>query len=774
MTKPKTNPAPTKSKALASLEYALLAFYLCVITLRTIFTEGPGTQSMSMPTNLGDTLYSLSVSACLLFSFVLWILWNLYSKRLSYRPTGIEIGLCLFFIAAVISCFAASDKRMAINNVVIFVSPVLCSLILVQILDSREKILLSLAVIAALGVLSAYQCFEQLVAGNQAMIEQYEEDPQSMLEPLGIEPDSLQHFLFEHRLYAGNVRAYFTTRNSAGSFLLIAYFCAVALAVDRIKNRKPPSPNKRRFQAGDIFIIVLLFALALTKSKGSIIGLLFAMLLYALYLGLAKYLKKYKKAVLSACILLCIAGISAIIWYGLKHDRLPGGNSMLVRWQYWHASAKMYADHPLTGVGPGNFTYFYPRYKPTAALESVSDPHNFPLNILTQYGPLGLVGFLAMIIIPLLKIIFPKNPAPPVDAMQKPRTFKTQAITSVLILWLILVLGRLLIAPAAQTGNLAVIIYTFTRFMIPAVVIFAISFLLFKKPIQTIEKAEHKTPQTNFTAAVLFCGLLGLLLHSMTDFAIFEPGVYTVFWAVTACLIATVSLTNPQREFILRPTPILKRTSVVTAVVLFAAFLIYAFIPVAKTTTTIEKSNRAVSLGRLDSAHNLLDAATAYDNLSPVAPSLNARLYLYHAALVPNQSGDLFNRAQECLKTAIERNPAGFKNFERLSQAYLHHAELSSGLQRADLLDNALEAAEKAIELYPGCGRLHFNLAQIAEEMDETEIALEYYGKAIHIENLYRGQFRSMYPNREKIVSRLGEEKYQTAIERIKELSSAP
>jgi len=774
MTKPQTNTGTPKSKALASLEYALLAFYLCVIALRTIFTEGPGTQSMSMPNNLGDTLYSLSVSACLLFSFVLWIILNICGKRLSYRPTGIEIGLCLFFIAAVISCFTASDKRMAINNVIIFVSPVLCALLLVQILDSREKILLSLAVIAALGVLSAYQCFEQLVAGNQAMIEQYEQDPQSMLEPLGIEPDTLQHFLFEHRLYAENVRAYFTTRNSAGSFLLIAYFCAVALAVDRIRNRKSDPMNKRKYQASDILIMILLLAVVLTKSKGAIIGLFFALVLYALYLGLAAQLKAHRKAVLAACILLCIAGVTSIVWYGLKHDRLPGGNSMLVRWQYWRASAKMYADHPLTGVGPGNFTFFYPRYKPAAALESVSDPHNFPLNILTQYGPLGLVGFLAMIIIPLWKIIFPRPTAPPTDTGQKPRTFKTPVMTFLLILWLCLILARLLIKPAAETGDLAVIIYTITRFLIPAVVIFAVSFLLFKKPIHTTEKVKHKTPQTNFTVAVLFCGLLGVTLHSLTDFAIFEPGIYTAFWAMTACLIATVSLTNPQREFVVQPAPAVKITAVVTVILLCWAFLAYAFIPVAKTTKTIEKSNHAVSLGQLENAHNLLDEAAAQDTLSPVAPSLNARLYLYHANLVPDKSSDLFARAQKCLKTSIERNPAGFKNFERLSEAYLRHAGISSGRQQADLLGKAFDAAKEAIELYPGCGRLHFNLAQIAEKTGNTETAIEHYEKAVDIENQYRNQFRIMYPEREKIVSRLGAEKYQTAVERAKALSSTP
>ena len=61
----------------------------------------------------------------------------------------------------------------------------------------------------------------------------------------------------------------------------------------------------------------------------------------------------------------------------------------------------MVADHPLTGVGPGNFACIYHQYKPPSAPETVSDPHCFVLSILTQYGPLGLLGFLAIILVPL-------------------------------------------------------------------------------------------------------------------------------------------------------------------------------------------------------------------------------------------------------------------------------------------------------------------------------------------------------------------------------------
>ena len=78
---------------------------------------------------------------------------------------------------------------------------------------------------------------------------------------------------------------------------------------------------------------------------------------------------------------------------------------MLVRWQYWRASVEMYRDFFPNGVGPGNFATFYTRYKPPAALETVSDPHNFLLSLLTQYGLIGFIGFITLFFIPLSKVL---------------------------------------------------------------------------------------------------------------------------------------------------------------------------------------------------------------------------------------------------------------------------------------------------------------------------------------------------------------------------------
>ncbi|MHC4597054.1 MAG: hypothetical protein ACYS19_19180, partial [Planctomycetota bacterium] len=171
MTKPPIDSDLSKSRGLVSLEYILLALCVCVIALRTTFTEGPAMQSTTLLTNLSDTVYSLSVSAVLIFSFVLWLVWSFFSKRFLYRLTGIEIGLCLFCVAAVAAGFAAANKRVAITNVAVFLAPPLMALLLVQILDSQSKIKLVLAVIAALGVVSTYQCIDQFFTSNQMTIE---------------------------------------------------------------------------------------------------------------------------------------------------------------------------------------------------------------------------------------------------------------------------------------------------------------------------------------------------------------------------------------------------------------------------------------------------------------------------------------------------------------------------------------------------------------------------------------------------------------------------
>jgi len=764
----------SKSKGWAIFECVLLGVCLCVITLRATVTESPTIQSTTLPSNVGDIVYSLSVSAVLIFALVVWLLAGFLSGRFIYRFTGIEFGLVLLCGASAAACFTAADKRLAVANVTMVLAIVFMAILLVQILDSRTKVRLALAVIAAMGIVSAYQCAEQIFVSNQMTIEQYEQSPQTILEPMGIEKGSLQQFLFEDRLYSGSARGFFTTRNSVGSFALLTCFAAIALFIERLRNRKFDSAWRTHLLCYGIATSAVIFGFVIIRSKGAIIGLLFSGGLFVAFLRFGDWIKRHRKTIIIACLTLGAAASAAIIWYGLGHGRLPGGNPMLVRWQYWQASAKMYADHPLTGIGPGNFSQCYPRYKPAEALESVADPHNFVLSVLTEYGPFGLAGFLAMMFIPLWKVISPYRPHTPEASKHQP-AFRTLAIAILIIVSAALLLIRPIAMPVTSSGSIDVMIYIVVTLYVTPVFIFIVGFLLLTTPSRNTQytspaSSEAKARNTNIVVPALIGAVIGLLIHNLIDFAIFEPGVFTTFWAMIACLIAEDSFQHPQRQFVLKSTPIAKIAAVVAATAIIGAYLNYALIPAAASTAKIQQANKAISDGWFELAHNLLDKAAQDDPLSPTASFMNGRLYLHHFETTGGKNQDLLFLAENHLKTAIRRNKQSFKYFEQLAQVYMWLAEISPGQDKEKYLDKAFQTMSLAIERYPGCERLRFKLAQIAEQLGKTDIALEQYEETIRIEDSYRTQFRTMYPQRKNIVSRLGQEKYQFALKRIKEL----
>ncbi|MCP4610826.1 MAG: O-antigen ligase family protein [Planctomycetes bacterium] len=781
MIKPTINSVESKSKALVCLEYILLVLCICVIVLRTTFTEGPTVQSAAVPSSITDSLYglpiwravlissfSMFVSTALIFSFVTWIVLSLCSRKFSYRLSGIETGLLFFCVAAVISGIAAPDKRGAINNFTGLAAPILMTLLLVQILDSQTKIKLILVLIVALGMVSTYRCWEQYT-DNEHLIKFYEQDPDAALTQHRIAPNSLEHFQFEHRLYSKDISGFFTTSNSAGSFAMMGSFAAIVLLIGKFKKRNSDSLEIAWLIMRGIGVVILIFGLVITKSKGAIIASVFAATMFVIYLCFGNRLKAYKKTILIGCLLLGIAGIGIVVQYGLTHGRLPGGNSMLVRWQYWNASAKMYGDHLFTGVGPGNFSHFYPHYKPASASESVADPHNFLLSILTQYGPVGLIGFLAMICIPLWTVLSGRKVNCSSEIHPPAPAFKKTAIAMAIIVSAILLLIRPIIFPLPPTT-------TPQERQAGIIILYIMPLIIFIAGLLLSSAGEtSKLSHWGITIAALFCAVLGVVFHNLIDFAIFEPGVFTVFWVIIACMIVIYSQTYPREQVVLKPAPFVKILTVAGGMVFIVVYLNYVFIPVSKTSAKIQLANRAIFAGRFEQAYKLLDGASEDDSLSSDALSLNSKLYLHHFKLTSSVNRELLLAAEKKSLGAIERNRASFKNYERLTEVYTLLADISKQQEKIDWLNKAYENTLFTVEnLYPGCARLRIELAKVSDLLGKTDTAISQYEKAIEIEDEYRAQFREMYPKREEIVSRLGDKKYLFAKQRIKDLRSQP
>lgn len=736
-----------------------LALCLCVLALRVTYTEAPTVQTLTLAGGLIDTIYSLTLSGLLIFSFVAWIVVRFVRNRPTYRFTGMEIGLGLFIIAAVVSSVGASDKRAALNHATILIAPIFGAMLLSQVLDSPAKVRLVLIAIVALGIVSAYQCAEQFLVSNAITIEQYEKDPNMLLTPLGIEPGTFQHFLFEHRLYSRGIRGFFTTSNSAASFAICASFAGVALLAGRIGSVPDRSERLRHVGPTLAAVILLVAGLLLTQSKGGIVAFLVGLAVFGLFMALDRRPSmnrgRVRVLVFSAMLLCIVTGGLAAVHYGRTHGQLPGGNSMLVRWQYWTASAQMYADHPVVGVGAGNFSDHYPHYKAAAALESVADPHNWPLSLILQYGPLGLLGFLAMLGPVLWRSILPAQRTAEDDQTGVWTASKKIALAMLLVLGLCLLLVRPLLIPTSDADDFDVRIYEAITLFVTPVAAFLIGFLLAAAPVET-QQSPSGLAQSALSAS-LVAAVLAVLLHNLIDFAIFEPAVWMACWMLLACLAALRRHKEPPVQTVAPRSSRRKQLSAVAAAALLVAYVCWIWMPACRMTTGIAKSQRMMSLGRVDLAHAALEEATQADRLSPAAPNFNGRLYLQRSAQASGQQAALLEQAARCFREALERSPADYKNYEKLAVVY----------RQAGKHQEAYDWYLKAARRYPGNERLWFESGQLAERMGQPQVALGHYRKAVEIEDRYRAQFRMMYPERKSVVSRLGEKEYRLAQERI-------
>ncbi|HPS55230.1 MAG TPA: O-antigen ligase family protein [Sedimentisphaerales bacterium] len=755
MMKNKTNLENTNPKSLIA-ELIFLAC-LCIIALRATFTEG--IQSSSTTPQLNSIVVSLTFSFILIVLFAFWCYRLIFSAKLTYRFTAIEIPLILFLIAAGVSVYFASNKRLAINSLVILTSPVMLAVLLIQITDRPSKVKILLIVIAALGFLSTVQCLNQLFSDNNMAVQQYQQDPESMLKPLGISKGTFQQFLFEHRLYSKGINSFFMTSNSAGSFSILASFAAFALFYNSLKRFKAGLISRDPFIATAVAFAAVAAGLIITKSKGAIASAFISALILAFYLKFPKIVKTNPKKLLTLAVSILLLAAAVVVYLGQIHDTLPGGNSMLVRWQYWKSTVQMAVDHLLIGVGPGNFGSYYTQYKIPAALETVADPHNFILSILTQFGIFGLLAFLAMIIFPIKKALAKCN-IEPVENTDPEKSIKASYLIYLVIISVVLLIVRpMLFKVNIASQDIIVVIYVVIVFYIMPVLLFATGGCMF-----TCSQKNDDIETDSVTSAAIFCGIIAVLIHNLIDFAIFEPSIYTTLWVMIAAL-AALNLNKKTIGHTGKNLPIyIKSILIIPVGALVLASFVFAFYLPAKADALIK-----TAIDRPADAISLLQKASQADPLNTDALSMSGKVFMYQYGSNPTKNMSSLTSAMDNLLEAVKRDPADYKNYEKLVDIYILIAQRSEGSLCEKNLQIALNYAEKAVQRYPGSATIRFKYALVADQLKMTTLATDQYLKAIEIEDSFAAQFKIMYPTRD-IVSRLDSNLYNQAKSRAQQL----
>jgi hypothetical protein len=728
------------------LEGILLVAVLCVAVLRLSFIETPQNTMQNAVLWTTPRGISLLLSAAILIPVMLGLLLQVLQGR--WRTHLVVIGWILFALAAGVSTyFAASDKRTAMTAGFTLIVPMLAAMVLWGWLDSNRRIDVVLWVILSMGCAAVYTSADQYLDSNQKIVEDYQRNPQRHLQMLGIEPNSFAQFQYEHRLHSKDIRGFLTTSNSTGTFLLTGVFIAAGLLIDTFRHRKNDPGFAARLVVLMLALLILSAGVFLGKSRGAMAAGALSAILFIVLICRGRQFWRYRWLIGPILLLAFLAVWAAVIAYGTKHGKLPGPNAMYVRWQYWTGAAKMAAEHPL-GVGGGNFGTFYPQYKIPAAPETVSDPHNVILSILCQFGLLGLLGFLLTVFTPVwrgLKNTF-ENPLAkiPPDKPAKAITFGVLAAVTATLLMI-----RPVVSEGGVLGENTIVRQSvfMVMYLLPA--------FFFVCPFGLLWATAKESP-SDFSrhglAVGLICAVIAILIHNLIDFALFEPGVWTIFWILIALIMSIHSA--PQSS---APAP--KPLWIFYPLLLFVAgsttLYLYVWVPVRAGTQF------QTGLKNYGNSPECFQQAAQIDPFDPEPLIYEAQFYLNRFNSSQIKEEKYLTLAEAFSQQARRRSPHNYIYSEVLSEIYIDQSEISKEKER-EFLDAARQALLEAQRLYPGSDRIAFNLGTLAEKMNQPQKAIEHFCRAVEIEDQYRRQFAEMYPGY-PLCSRLGQDRYEYA-----------
>ena len=166
---------------------------------------------------------------------------------------------------------------------------------------------------------------------------------------------------------------------------------------------------RERWVAGAASVL-LLGAQALADSRGGLLGLAAAAVVLAVV--------GWRKERVAGWALLIGVPVAAVAWFAhviparienvvltqfRVGDVLSGGQvtaatfSTAERLAHWVAGLRMFAAHPVLGVGAGNYNAAYAQFlvSPDWA-EPLGQAHNYYINVAAETGALGLIAFLAL------------------------------------------------------------------------------------------------------------------------------------------------------------------------------------------------------------------------------------------------------------------------------------------------------------------------------------------------------------------------------------------
>ncbi len=567
-----------------------------------------------------------------------------------------------------------------------------------------------IALAAAAGGHGLYQVFHELPQTRA----EYRADPDGMLRAAGQwSPEgSAQRAAFEARLDSPEPIAMFALTNSLAGLLVAWGIVATGAALYWIRQFREPSDQRLNWHSClpavglAIALLCIGWCLALTQSRSgyvaAVVGL--ATLGFIWWQDTADARHRRRAVWIASIASPVVVALIAMLAFLLRGHPIvsDAGKSLGYRLEYWHATSEMIWDHPLFGVGPGNFQALYSHYQLPQSSETIADPHNFLMEIASNAGLPAVVLLLAALGIVKWRILLPGTP-PSTSSLIVEET----NVADVHYCWIGGLSGVLL---ALLLGVL------FVGLVIPMSLSEAVLYAIVGG---TSGALLSPLVRLRLPRGVYFAALAALAVHLLASGGISFAGVAGTWWLLIVLCLA--GETPGAKAWVVSPKAGLVLLLGFTSGVVACYFTAYS--PVAGVAWRMDAADQRLDARDVEGAARLLEESQAIDpwaieplrtqaalqaaTASVLDPQFEVRLARWHQldphAWQPrSQAGDWYMQAwreseeQPLLASAIEHYEAAV---ERFPNGAIAHAQLAWALAQSDDLARAQRHAAEAIRL---------------------------------------------------------------------------
>jgi len=313
-------------------------------------------------------------------------------SRLPISRETILFALLLLWIG--LSIIWSPYKSIAIYRSIIFLELFTFSFIAIKLLNDKNMLGISLLLIVFNGLFQSLLGIAQFIHNGSLGFQFIGESV------IGPNADGVAKILINGEKY---VRAYGTLPhpNILAGFLLFPIFVLISGITTTLKNKSNPKssvPRETVFKNISlawlvIFLIIILIGFFLAFSRSALIGLILGLLIFLFFnKNLLLGFRSGKKSKVSFILLFVL--IFTILFYLISKTSLLSNQSIKERVFYQNVSYETISNHPVTGIGIGQFVFFEFFQNPSIPGWQYQPVHNIALLISSELGMVGLILFL--------------------------------------------------------------------------------------------------------------------------------------------------------------------------------------------------------------------------------------------------------------------------------------------------------------------------------------------------------------------------------------------